>query len=306
MNFFTFYRLHKIAAEAAPQYPAFTRDNILNALAFHETGYSGGDHQPYYTRTKIRQNSTAYGPWQITGTRAVDIAKHDPVFAKKLYNTRLAPMYSEMRRTGLGAADYAYYTKTGKLPKNFKGVYDKNYDYGGNPLTISKDEHELMRNAFGTFIDKQLLAKLDKQGITDPEQQWMKAAQWHYIGHTGKMSAREQAMFNQYWPEFKAHMTELMNMPQKSAASATPVVSEPEPAPATDSPAQPETAQQPQKPQYTPYTVEQGWSLWGKRNDPKFNPGKLPWAELQKAYSDANPGVNWNKIKPGQSLNIPQ
>lgn len=302
MNFFSWYKLNKIAAEPF-QYPELTEDNALYALGNMETGYTGGPHQNYYMRTRLRANSTAWSPWQITDPRAKDIAKLDSEFAK-LYKSRLAAMYREMRRVGLNKDQYKLYKEQNKLPEGFVGEFDPNYDYGGIPLKISDAEHNIIRNGLRTFINKRMIADIVKRKITDPEQQWMEVAKWHRIGHGGALNAEEQEAFNAYWTKFKNKLPKAAPVTKVApkATSTTPPAATPKAAAPVPPPKQP--AKLSTAPTHTYRQAPIPTTLWDVRNNPTFNPDKLSWGPLVAKYKEANPTVNFNRLTPGTKINL--
>ena len=222
----TYYKLEKIAAGYSTNSKAggfIPSDlHILDTLGMHETDYnpyeSAGDFNKHYIRTRQRgtwgdpdvpreewTSSSAWTPWQITRNRSADIAKYDSDYAK-LHTSTLDPVFREMLRTGLSKRQYAAYKSTGKLPPGFKGAYNANADYGGNPRKMSVAEHDTIRKGMLAYINKRMIPTAMKVANGDETRFWKSIASQHYLGHPWPVNAKERDKLDKYWGRFSQNI----------------------------------------------------------------------------------------------------
>jgi hypothetical protein len=132
--------IQQIAASVVP-----VEDKLYSAFAKAETGSFNNP----WIRTVVapKEGSTAYGPVQITNTKAEDYVNRGLVSKEsaEFYKSVLKPMYENFKK-------YGRETK--------KQGYDKDYDYGGS----GKFDVEKLGKQYEKFAKEMLLVDYKKAG----------------------------------------------------------------------------------------------------------------------------------------------
>ena len=130
------------------KYPEFTPEEraFYDAISYAETG---GQSDPWI-RTKVRTEvgSTAWGPVQLTRTKADDYFeryKKQLGPGRKFYSNVMLPMYNK----------FSYY---GNEP--YKPGFDKRWDYGGYGVRLTPEQQQEYRN-----MGQMMMMRLDADEV---------------------------------------------------------------------------------------------------------------------------------------------
>lgn len=175
--------------------------------------------------------------------------------------------------------------------------------HGADP-GLSLDFHRDTYNTIVNDIDRRLKRVYTKFPQVSPQEAWERVAvSWKYPGRILAPDFDRLKGSKDYIDKFRAAARTINKV--QAAATTTPTRRIPVNKPQTTTVNATTTNMSPPVRNQKYRQVPLNRTLWAVRNDATFNPRRLPWGRLLKAYTEANPNLNFNAIPPGTLLNIP-